>query len=139
MGDHDGRILLEGRADGRDRQALLERRERLQVVAHRDVELVRDEQLQRIDLRAAHADGDVEPVAPIDSFGDRLVEAAVHGLREPVRAEHEARERLRVQLRGAEQDEREKQSGGKGHGVSGRRRSLGLCGNRPVRGLAGAP
>ena len=80
-----------------DRQPLLERRQRLQVVAHGDVELAGGEQLQRIDLRAAHADRHVEAVPLVDALGHRLVEAAVLGLREPVRAEHEARERLRVQ------------------------------------------
>ena len=68
----------------------------LQRVGHRDVELAGGEQLQAVDLRAAHADLHVEAVLAVRAFGDRLVEAAVLGLREPVGGEHDLVRRLRV-------------------------------------------
>ena len=62
------RILLERRGDGDDRHVLLDGRQHLQRVAHRDVELARGEQLQPVDLRAAHPDRDVEPVLAVGAF-----------------------------------------------------------------------
>jgi hypothetical protein len=57
---------------------------------------VRGEELQPVHLRPAHADRHVEVVFLVDPFGERLVEAAVLGLREPVGREHDAVGRLRV-------------------------------------------
>ena len=76
----------------------------LQRVAHHDVELAGGEQLQAVDLRAAHPDRHVEAVLLVDALGQRLVEAAVLGLREPVGGEHDAVGRLRVR-HGGDSDE----------------------------------
>jgi len=78
----------------------------LQVVAHGDVVLAGQQQLQHVDLRAAHLDGDVQPVLLVRAFGQGLVEAAVFGLGVPVRAEDElvgGRGGLGVGLEGQDQ------------------------------------
>ena len=48
------------------------------------------EQLQAVDLRAAHLDRDIQAVLLVDAFRHGLVEAAVLGLREPVGREDDA-------------------------------------------------
>ena len=90
MRDEHRRVLLERRGDRRQRHVLLDRRQHLQAVGHRDVELAGGEQLQAVDLRPAHPDRDVEPVLPVRAFRQRLVEAPVLRLREPVGGEHDA-------------------------------------------------
>jgi hypothetical protein len=122
--DDHGRVLLERRGDRDDRHVLLDGRERLQPVGHRDVDLSRGEQLQAVDLRPAHPDRDVEVVLPVDAFRDRLVEAAVLGLREPVGGEHDAVGRLRMRGEGR------REHGGDG-GEEAKR-----AGHRAVSGVA---
>ncbi len=89
MGHQALQIVLEGRADRCHRQALLDRLEHLNVVAHQDVGLTRDEQLHAVDLRAAHLDGDVEALLLIEACCLRLVEAAVLGLGQPAGQERD--------------------------------------------------
>ena len=79
------------------RNVLLDRVERLQRVgAHEEVELADRQQQPVVHVRAARHDGDVEAVRPIGAVGERLVEAAVLGLRHPVGAEGHLVERLRA-------------------------------------------
>ena len=90
MRDDDRRILLEGCRDGGQRHILLDRRQHLQPVSHRDVELAGGEQLHAVDLGAAHPDDDIEAVFPVGALGHGLVEPAVLGLCQPVRGEDDA-------------------------------------------------
>jgi len=87
VGDDHRRVLLERRRERHQRHGLLDGREHLQAVGHGDVDLVGGQELQSVDLRAAHPDRHVEAVLLVDAFGERLVEAAVLGLREPVGGE----------------------------------------------------
>src|SRR4029079_15658581 len=45
------------------------------------------QELRIVDLRAPHPQRDVEPMAPVDPRGDRLIETAMLRLRLPVRGE----------------------------------------------------
>ena len=87
MGDDDDRVLLEEGADAHRLNALLPGLVVLDVKAHEDVHLTRSEQLQAVDLRAAHLDGDIEAVLFVSTLGDRLIQPAVLGLGEPVALE----------------------------------------------------
>jgi hypothetical protein len=108
MGDDRGRILLERRGDRNHRDLLLDRRGDLQRIAHHRVELARGEKLEAIDLWSARPDRHVEPVLLVGAFRDRLVEAAMFGLREPVGGKDDSLGRLRGGDAG-----REEQGGGK--------------------------
>jgi hypothetical protein len=69
----------------RDRaDALLPALHGLHVVAHDAVDLAGGHQLHDVDLRPAHADGDVQPFLLVQPGGQRLVETAVLGLGVPV-------------------------------------------------------
>ena len=91
------RILLEHGGDRERRDVLLDRVEALQrVPAHEKVELADRQQDAVVHLRPARHDGDVEPVLAIGAVDQRLVEAAVLGLRHPVGAEGDLVEGLRL-------------------------------------------
>ena len=80
-------------ASGRD--VLLDRIEALQRVgAHEEVELADRQQDAVVHVRPARHDGDVEPVFAIGAVDQRLIEAAVLGLRHPVGAERDLVEGL---------------------------------------------
>ena len=89
MRDQGCRVFLEGGADGDHRQALFDRLDRLQVVAHDHVGAAREQQLHHVHLGPAHAHLHVQAVAPVDALGQRLIEAAVLGLGIPVGDENE--------------------------------------------------
>ena len=93
------RVLLEDRGDRDGRDVLGDRVEGLQRVgAHEEVELADRQQDAVVDVRPARHDGDVEPVFLVGAVGERLVEAAMLGLRDPVGAERDLVERLRAGL-----------------------------------------
>ena len=81
---HDAlKVFLERRRDGDDRQALGDRVQHLEIVAHHHVGFAGEQKLQAVDLRAAHLDGDVEAGLLVNPGGLGLIEAAVLGLRVP--------------------------------------------------------
>jgi hypothetical protein len=80
-------VVLEGGGDRDRREARLERLQHLEVVAHVHVGLAGHHELHAVHLRPAHADRDVEAVLPIEACRERLVKAAVLGLRVPAREE----------------------------------------------------
>ena len=108
MGDQHLRLLLEDRGDFDERDVFLNRRERLQQIAgHVELRLAGQHQRTVRRLRSALHDGDLQPVFLIGAVGDRLVEAAMLGLRQPVRAEADFVERQR--LPGAQKRDRTSQ------------------------------
>jgi hypothetical protein len=85
------RILLEHRRDDHRRHAVLDVVETVQQVAgHQEVDAAGGKQRAVVHLRTARADLDLQAKARIGAVGQRLVEAAVRGLRLPVRGEHHA-------------------------------------------------
>jgi hypothetical protein len=110
--------------DRDDRHVLLDGRERLESVGHRDVDLSAARSWQPVHLRPAHLDRHVEVVLLVDPLGERLVVAAVLGLREPVGREHDAVGRLRVR------GERRRERGGEGDQAAGKRSVRGMGGLR---------
>ena len=95
MRDQHLRVLLEDRRHRDGRNVLLDRVEGLQRIgAHEEVELADRQQDAVVHVRPALHDGDVEPVLLVGAVGERLVEAAVLGLRHPVGAEAHLVERL---------------------------------------------
>ena len=90
-------ILLEHGRDGKGGNILRDRIEALQRVgAHVEVELAHGQQDAIVHIRAAGHDGDIEPVVAIGAVGERLIEPAVLGLRQPVGTERDLVERLRA-------------------------------------------
>ena len=90
MRDQDLRVFLEQRGDFDGRHVLLDRVEALQRVgAQIEVDLVDQQQHAVVGVRTAGHDGDVEAVFPVGAVGERLVEAAVLGLRHPIGAERD--------------------------------------------------
>jgi hypothetical protein len=88
MGHQHLRLLLEGGGDDLDRDVLLDGGEGLKhVSAHVEVDLAGQQQRAVVHLRAALGDGDIEAAGGIGAVGDRLIEAAMLGLGEPVGAE----------------------------------------------------
>jgi hypothetical protein len=88
MGEDDLRVLLEDRGDVDDRDFLGRGVEGLQeVAAHVELDAVGQQERAVVDLRAAGDDLDVEAAFGVGAVGDRLVEAAMFGLGEPVGAE----------------------------------------------------
>jgi hypothetical protein len=88
MGEDDLRVLLEDRGDVDDRDLLGRGVERLQqVAAHVELDAVGQQERAVVDLRTAGDDLDVEAAFGVGAVGDRLVEAAMFGLGEPVGAE----------------------------------------------------
>jgi hypothetical protein len=88
MGEDDLRVLLEDRGDVHDRDFLGRGIEGLQeVAAHVELDAVGQQERAVVDLRAARDDLDVEAAFGVGAVGDRLVEAAMFGLGEPVGAE----------------------------------------------------
>jgi hypothetical protein len=83
MRDHALRLHLEHGRDCGQGHAILDGRQGLEVLAHDEVGLAGGDDLDRVDLRAAHLDGDVQAVLLVDAGGNRLVVAAVFGLRVP--------------------------------------------------------
>ena len=94
------RLLLEHGGDRERRDVLLDRVEALQRVgAHEEVELADRQQDAVVHVRPARHDGDVEPVLAVGAVDQRLVMAAVLGLRHPVGAERDLVEGLRMRAR----------------------------------------
>ena len=87
-----------------------------QVVAHVEIDLAGGEQQAVVLLRAAGKNGHVEAVAGVGSVGERLIEAAMLGLGQPVRGEDQFVERPRRQ---AERHESENGAGQRGHADHG--------------------
>ena len=110
MRDHHRRVLLERRADRGDRQALLEAASVCRSSPIATSSWPATSSCRRVHLRSAHADRHVETVLPIGAFRQRLVEAAMLGLRQPVGAEDELVQRLRVQRRSGQAQQREQQA-----------------------------
>ena len=95
------RVLLEHARHDDGRDALGDGAHRLDHVgAHEEIDLPRRHQQAQIVVRPALHDGHVEPVFLIGAVGDRLVEAAVLGLGEPVRAIGHLGELLRFHRQG---------------------------------------
>ena len=106
MREHHLRVLLENRRDRERRDVLLDRTEALQRVrAHEEIDLLGEQRQAVVHLRAARHDGHVEAVFRIGAVGDRLIEAAMLGLGDPIGAERNLVERLR--LRGRQGRERQ--------------------------------
>ena len=63
--------------------------------AHEEVELADRQQEPVVHVRPARHDGHIESVFPVSAVGQRLIVAAVLGLRQPVGAERHLVERLR--------------------------------------------
>ena len=89
------RVFLEHRGDRDGRHILLDRVEGLQRIgAHEEIDLADRQQDAVVHIRPAGHDGDVEAVFPVGAVGDRLIEAAMLGLRHPIGAERHLVERL---------------------------------------------
>ena len=89
------RVLLEHRGDHQGRDVLRHRVERLQRVgAHVELDPAGDQLQPVVHVRPARQDGDVEAVLAVGAVDQRLVEAAVLGLRHPVGGEGDLVERL---------------------------------------------
>ena len=87
MGDQHRRVLLENRRNGDHRNVFLHEIQRNEGVWRKvEVEPAGGEQLRVIDLRPALPQRDFEAVLTVNPRGDRLVVAAVLGLRFPIRA-----------------------------------------------------
>ena len=92
----DLRILLKQGGDLDGRHILLDRVEALQRVgAQIEVDLADQQQHPVVGIRSARQDGHVEAVFAIGAVGERLIEAAMLGLRHPIGAEGDLVERLR--------------------------------------------
>ena len=90
MVKQDLRVLLEHGGDRDQRHVVGDRVERLQRVrAHEEVELARDQEHAVVLVGPARHDGDVEPVILVGAVGDRLKEAAMLGLGDPIGAERD--------------------------------------------------
>ncbi len=99
------RVLLEHGGDHQRRDVLRHRVERLQRVrAHVEVDAAGRQQQPVVHVRPARHDGDVEPVPAVGAVDQRLVEAAVLGLRHPVGGEADLVERLGLRSRAADHD-----------------------------------
>jgi hypothetical protein len=141
MGHDHLRMLLEDRRDVDHRNALLHRAERLEkVAAHVEVHAAGEHQGAVVDLRSARQDLDLEPaIVQIGAVGDGLVEAAVLGLGEPVRAEDDRFLRCRGAGRKGERRDGEHQGFRRHPYLQGElQRAFGLTGRkgkiaRPVR------
>ncbi|MFK4490089.1 hypothetical protein ABIA45_005167 [Bradyrhizobium sp. USDA 336] len=97
---HHLRILLENRGDGDDGNVVGDGVERHQRVrGHEEIDLAGDQQHPVVLVRAAGDDGDVEAVFLVGAVGDRLEEAAMLGLGDPVGAEGDLVERLGARRR----------------------------------------
>ena len=83
MGHDALKVFLERRRDGDDRQALRDRIQHLEVVAHHHVGFAGEQKLHPVHLRAAHLDGHIEAGLLVNSRGLGLIEAAMLGLRVP--------------------------------------------------------
>ena len=95
VGDQDLGVLLEQRRNHEGRNVALDRIEGLERIGtQEEIDLADRQQDAVVDLRAARHDGDVEAVAAVGAVGQRLVEAAVLGLRDPVGGEGRLVERL---------------------------------------------
>ena len=85
MGQENLRILLEDGGDRDQRHVVGDGVERLQRVrAHEEVELAGGQQDAVVGVGASRHDGDVEAVFLVAALGNRLEEAAMFGLRDPV-------------------------------------------------------
>ena len=88
MCDQHLRVLLEHGRDRKRGNVARDRVEALQRVgAHEEVELADRQQKAVVHVRPARHDGDLEAVSAIGPVNQRLVMAAVLGLRHPVGAE----------------------------------------------------
>ena len=95
MRDQHLRVLLEIGRDFDGGDVLGDRVKTLQIVGgQEEVDLADRKENAVVHAGAALADGDVEPVFAVGAVGQRLVEAAVLGLRHPVGAEGDLVERL---------------------------------------------
>ena len=110
VGHHPLQVVLERGRHGDRGQALLDRLEHLDVVAHDRVGLAREQELQAVDLGPAHTDLDVEAGLLVEAGGLGLVEAAVLGLGVPARQEDDLVRRPRRP--GHRQRQRDRQKGG---------------------------
>ena len=93
MGDHHLRILLEDRRDGEERRLLADEGEGLEAVRHDHVDPAGQQQLADVEAGPAGPEVDVDPTRLVEAGGDRLVVAAMLGLRAPVGVEGELVER----------------------------------------------
>ena len=89
------RVLLEDRRDRDHWDVLRHRVEGLQAIrAHEEIDPAGEQQHAVVHLRAARHDRHVEAVFPVGAVGDRLIEAAMLGLGDPVGAERDLVELL---------------------------------------------
>ena len=111
MGQENLRILLEDGGDRDQRHVVGDRVERLQRVrAHEEVELAGGQEDAVVGVGAAGNDGDVEAIFRVGAVGDRLEEAAMFGLRDPVGSKRHLVEGLRAR-RDQRRDKRQKTCG----------------------------
>jgi hypothetical protein len=97
MGQEDLRILLEDGGDRDHRHVVGDRVERLQRVrGHEEIDLAGGQEDAVVGVGTAGNDGDVEAVFLVGAVGDRLEEAAMLGLRDPVGSERDLVEGLRA-------------------------------------------
>ncbi len=96
MRNNDGGVLLKGRGNRRDRQALLHGLDGLRIISHEKIHLARKQELQPVDLWTTHSDFDLETVFAINAFRDGLIKTAMFCLCIPVGAKNELRQGLRV-------------------------------------------
>ncbi len=100
------RVLLEHRSDGQSRDVLLDGIEAEQRVgAHEEVELADRQQDAVVHVGTARNDRHIEAIFAIGAVDRRLVEAAVLAFRNPVGAEGNLVERLRLRTRRERPDE----------------------------------
>ena len=111
MRDQHGRVLLEHRRDRDERQVLLDELDR-PPAAEVEVQASGHHELHLVHLRAALADGHLQPMSGVDAGGERLVVAAIFRLCHPIEAEAD---RVLGARRGGAEEQHE-QSGEPSHG-----------------------
>jgi hypothetical protein len=85
--DHHLRILLEDRRDGEERRLLADVGELLEAVRHGHVDAAGEQHLADVEAGAARPEVELDAMGLVEAGGDRLVEAAMLGLRAPVGVE----------------------------------------------------
>ena len=96
VGDHHLRILLEDRGDGEERRLHADVGELLEAVRHDHVDAARQQHLADVEAGPAGPELELDAARLVEAGGDRLVVAAMLGLRAPVGVERQPLEGLRA-------------------------------------------
>ena len=107
VGDDDLRVFLEDGGEVHHGDVFLRGREGLQqIAAHVEIHPAGQHQGAVVHLGATRHDGDVEAAFGIGAIGDRLIEAAVFGLGDPVCAKADFGQVLSLGCGGGERQSR---------------------------------